>query len=153
MFPRIRALGFPAALVAQNGLENMKVPWNDLDVLFIGGDTNWKLGIQAAMLSREAVLRGKRVHMGRVNGIGRLRHAKAIGCSSADGNMLAHGMSKLPRLLSWLDDVNGQGGKICTVCGDRFYPAKLSAKACGARCRKRLSRSVSEKKKFPDYEL
>jgi len=35
--PRIRALGYPAALVAQNGLENLVTPWDDFDALFIGG--------------------------------------------------------------------------------------------------------------------
>jgi hypothetical protein len=35
--PVIRQLGFPAALVAQNGLEDLAVPWDEFDVLFIGG--------------------------------------------------------------------------------------------------------------------
>jgi hypothetical protein len=34
---KIRSLGYPAAFVAQNGLENLDVPWDDFDVLFIGG--------------------------------------------------------------------------------------------------------------------
>lgn len=35
--PKIRALGYPAALVAQNGQENLPVPWHEFDCLFIGG--------------------------------------------------------------------------------------------------------------------
>lgn len=35
--PKIRALGYPVAYVAQNGLHNLPVPWLDFDVLFIGG--------------------------------------------------------------------------------------------------------------------
>jgi len=35
--PKIRALGVPAAFVAQNGIEHTVVPWNEFDVLFIGG--------------------------------------------------------------------------------------------------------------------
>lgn len=35
--PRIHALGYPAAFVAQNGIEGMEVPWDAFDVLFIGG--------------------------------------------------------------------------------------------------------------------
>jgi hypothetical protein len=35
--PLIRQMGYPAALVAQNGLEDLVVPWGEFDVLFIGG--------------------------------------------------------------------------------------------------------------------
>lgn len=103
MLPRIRALGFPAALVAQNGLEHLDVPWDDFDVLFIGGDDAWKEGPAAAQLARAAKQRGKRVHMGRVNSLRRLRIAERIGCDSADGTYLAFGPDRnLPTLLSWL---------------------------------------------------
>ncbi len=36
-FAPIRALGYPAALVAQNGLTPDMVPWDDIDALFLGG--------------------------------------------------------------------------------------------------------------------
>jgi hypothetical protein len=72
MLPRIRRLGFPAALAAQNGLEHLTVPWDDFDVFFIGGDTAWKLGAHARALVREARHRGKWIHMGRVNSEARL---------------------------------------------------------------------------------
>lgn len=80
-----RDLGYPVALAAQNGLEHLTVPWDDLDCLFIGGDTAWKLGMAAARLAREARDRGKHVHMGRVNGGGRFAYAASIGCQTADG--------------------------------------------------------------------
>lgn len=64
--PRIRSLGVPAAFVGQDGCEQGLVPWQHFDVLFLGGSTEWKLGPAAEALSREAVARGKRVHMGRV---------------------------------------------------------------------------------------
>src|SRR5207237_803196 len=50
MLERIRALGYPAALVAQDGLEDLAVPWRDMDAMFIGGTTSWKLGPAAAGL-------------------------------------------------------------------------------------------------------
>jgi hypothetical protein len=107
---RIRALGYPAALVAQNGLEDLEVPWDDFDVLFIGGDTEWKLGRHARALTTEAKSRGKWVHMGRVNSEKRLRYADAIGCDSADGTHVAFGPDQnLPNVLAWLRGVNGQG--------------------------------------------
>jgi hypothetical protein len=106
----IRYIGFPVALVAQNGLEDLIVPWDDFDAFFIGGDTAWKLGPAARRLAGEAKRRGKWVHMGRVNSLRRLRYAAAIDCDSADGTYLRFGPDKnLPALRGWLRDVNGQG--------------------------------------------
>lgn len=100
--PKIRELGYPAALVAQDGLESLAVPWGAFDVLFIGGTTEWKLGRHARALIREAKMRGKRVHMGRVNSARRYRYAEHIGCDSVDGTYLTFGPdANLPRLLSW----------------------------------------------------
>lgn len=107
ILPRIRDLGFPAALVAQNGLEDLVVPWDDFDALFIGGDDAWKLGPAARGLVREAKAHGKHVHMGRVNSLKRLRYAQAIGCDSVDGTYLVFGPDKnLPKLLGWLRAVH-----------------------------------------------
>lgn len=103
MLPKIRALGYPAALVAQDGLEHLAVPWDEFDVLFIGGSTDWKLGPDARALVAEAKSRGKRVHMGRVNSERRYRYAAAIGCESADGTFLTFGPDRnLPQLLRWV---------------------------------------------------
>ena len=99
----IRALGYPVAYVAQDGSETISPPWDSLDVLFIGGSTEWKLGHHARALVREAKQRGKRVHMGRVNSERRYRYALAIGCDSADGTYLTFGPEmNLPNVLSWL---------------------------------------------------
>lgn len=107
MLPLIRALGFPAALVAQNGLEYLTVPWDTFDVLFIGGDDAWKEGLAAARLAREAKARGKRVHMGRVNSRRRMLVAEVIGCDSVDGTLLAFGPDRnLPSLLAWLREMD-----------------------------------------------
>lgn len=109
MLPKIRAAGFPAALVAQNGLEHLPVPWDNFDVLFIGGDTPWKLGPAARALTAAAHTRGKRVHMGRVNSRARLQYAAAIGCDSCDGTYLAFGPDRnLPTLLGWLREIEQQ---------------------------------------------
>ena len=103
MLPQIRAAGYPAALVAQDGLEDLPVPWALFDTLFIGGSTAWKLGPAAAHLIVQARQRGLRVHMGRVNSRRRIHYAAAIGCHSVDGTMLAYGPDRhLPKLLNWL---------------------------------------------------
>ena len=103
----IRSLGVPAAFAAQNGCEHGLIPWDDLDVLFLAGDTEWKTGPIAERLSREAKARGKQVHMGRVNSRHRLRIAEWFGCDSADGTYLAFGPDKnLARLTGWLDELH-----------------------------------------------
>lgn len=106
---RIRGLGVPAAFVAQDRLEETNVPWDEFDVLFIGGSTEWKLGPVAREAVAEAKRRGKRVHMGRVNSYKRLSYADAVGCDSADGTFLTFGPDvNLGRLSRWLERVDGQ---------------------------------------------
>jgi len=103
--PKIRALGYPVAYVAQDGLENLTVPWDDFDALFIGGSTDWKLGPAARDLVAQAKARGKWVHMGRVNSRKRYRYAQSIGCDSVDGTFLTFGANmNLPKLLTWVID-------------------------------------------------
>jgi hypothetical protein len=134
----IRALGYLAALVAQNHQENHGLPWRAFDVLFIGGSleclpcdfvwpsdqdperdqtcplcssrlTEWKEGEAARRLIGQAKARGKWVHMGRVNSERRFRYAHQVGCDSVDGTFLVFGPDKnLPRLRSWLR-VSDQG--------------------------------------------
>lgn len=101
--PRIRDLGIPAALVAQDGLTVDTTPWPTFDALFIGGTTMWKLGPEARELTAQARAYGKPVHMGRVNSHRRLMYAAAIGCTSVDGTYLRFGPDiNLARLRTWL---------------------------------------------------
>lgn len=109
-WPRIiRALGFKAALVAQDGLESLTVPWDQFDALFIGGTTSWKLGDAATGLIRAAKEHGKWVHCGRVNSLRRLRHAQWQGADSADGTFIAFGPDvNIPRMQKWLTAIEQQ---------------------------------------------
>lgn len=88
MYAPIRALGYPVALVGQDGLTAEMVPWDQIDALFIGGTTDWKLSEPAFALVAEANRRGKWTHMGRVNSWQRFRAAAAAGYDSADGTVL-----------------------------------------------------------------
>jgi hypothetical protein len=101
--PRIRELGFPAAFVAQDGLEHLEVPWDTFDVLFIGGTTEWKLNVRVqSHLTGEAQRRGKHVHMGRVNSQRRWAYAQWLGCDTVDGTYLAFGPDvNLPDVIAW----------------------------------------------------
>lgn len=109
--PEIRRMGYPAALVGQDGLEEIEPPWAEFDALFIGGSTEWKLSRAARDLVGEANARGKHTHLGRVNSKKRLRYADAIGCDSCDGTYLTFGPDvNLPKLLSWIESLEREPG-------------------------------------------
>lgn len=90
----IRSWDCPAAIVWQDGATVENMPWDAFDVGFIGGSTEWKLGLEAEALTKEAIRRGKRVHMGRVNSSKRMLTAQRFGCYSADGTYLLHELKK-----------------------------------------------------------
>lgn len=103
----VRSMGFPVAIVAQDGLEDLAeldVALEVADAIFIGGSTEWKLGAGAASIVGQAREAGLWTHVGRVNSLRRLRHCHAIGADSADGTFLAFGPTvNLPRLERALD--------------------------------------------------
>ncbi|MGN2638528.1 hypothetical protein ACWEKT_20195 [Nocardia takedensis] len=103
MLSRIRDLGFPAAFAAQNFMElDAWHPWDEIDCLFLAGDTEWKLGPHAAKLAAVASGLGLWVHMGRVNSARRYNYARAIGCHSVDGTHLVYAPDhNLGEILSW----------------------------------------------------
>jgi hypothetical protein len=81
--------GWPRALVAQDGIENLPIPWVAIDAIFIGGSTKFKLSKDAADVIRTAKILGKWVHAGRVNTPGRLEYFEDLGTDSIDGTGLA----------------------------------------------------------------
>jgi hypothetical protein len=108
MLRRIREMGHQTAFVAQNGWNDGTTPWDLIDVIFVGGDDDFKYmgGVEAVRAARR---RGKRAHMGRVNSLRRLRHALRIGCHTADGTFLKFGPDiNSVRLLSWFDALDQQ---------------------------------------------
>lgn len=101
MFEPLRRLGYRPAFAAQDGWRDETTPWDEFDVLFIGGSTEFKLatGILAGLAARR---RKKWVHMGRVNSFKRLEIAKKNGCHSADGTFLKWGAeNNIERMLAW----------------------------------------------------
>jgi len=108
VLPRIRQLGYRAALVAQDGLRQLPAP-DEWDALFGGGTTGYKLSETAYRLVREANALGKWTHQGRCNSERRLRAAALGGYASADGTCLAFDpplyLKEIPR---WLDRLKRQ---------------------------------------------
>lgn len=122
VLPQIRELGFKAAFVAQNGIENTVIPWDEFDCLFIGGDTEFKLSEQSRELVTEAKDRNKWVHMGRVNSYRRLKLADDWGCDSADGTYLRFtGPPGVENILKWLQKI-----KENNECEQFIYAAELT---------------------------
>lgn len=109
-FAAIRGMGLPVGLAAQNGMEYMSLPWDEFDVLCLGGDYAWKRGIGAARLAGEAIGRGKHVHWLRANSHRALAHAAGIGCRSADGTFFIRAPDKnLGRALQWYGKLDRRG--------------------------------------------
>jgi hypothetical protein len=97
--PVVRSFGFPVALAAQDGLTVAATPWDQLDALFIGGSTEWKMSRAAEELLAYAAARGKWRHVGRVNTLRRMRHFSGL-CDSIDGS----GFSKWPKRIALFEE-------------------------------------------------
>lgn len=111
--PIIREMGFPVAVVAQDGAELLAWDFDLMDCVFIGGERTanpkheWKISQGAEDLCHASRSAGKWVHMGRVNSLRRLERARAMGCHSVDGTYIKHGpdinMPKMRHFLRVLD--------------------------------------------------
>lgn len=99
----IRKAGGKVAIVLQDGCTPETVLWDEVDAIFVGGTTAWKLGSSVPSLIAHGRRRGLHCHMGRVNSYRRLRLAAVLGCHSVDGTFLARAPDQnAPRLVSWL---------------------------------------------------
>jgi hypothetical protein len=80
---------WPLALVAQDGLEDLEIPWSDLSAIFIGGGDPWKDSKTAQDIVKTAKTLDKHVHIGRVNTIKRFKLFAEIGADTCDGSGIA----------------------------------------------------------------
>jgi hypothetical protein len=97
----IRGLGFPPALVAQDGLAPADVPWSELGALFIGGTTAYKESGAVRSLMAYAKARGLWTHWGRINGRRRYELAVKAGCDSFDGSGFSICPPKIAKVARW----------------------------------------------------
>lgn len=91
--------GLPRALVLQDGIEYVRIPWDDLQCVFIGGSDRFKSSPQAFAAARTAKMLGKDVHLGRVNTAARMRNWLGL-ADTGDGS----GMCRFDHML---EDVLG----------------------------------------------
>lgn len=108
--PVILEHGQTAAFVAQNGCTVESLPWGrGMSAVFIGGDTAWKLGGEAARIVHEAKRRRLWVHMGRVNTFRRLLFAATLGVTSVDGSKFSRfAETYIPSALAFLEQLDRQ---------------------------------------------
>lgn len=81
--------GWNLALVCQDGQESLRIPWDRIAAIFIGGSTNWKGSACAEQIIKTAKLLGKHTHVGRVNDPERWKHFEQMGVDTADGTGIA----------------------------------------------------------------
>lgn len=86
---RYKLGAWPLALVAQDGQEDLPIPWDGIAAVFIGGSTAWKLSKSAADVVKAAKCIGKWVHAGRVNTPARFEYFEELGADSIDGTGLS----------------------------------------------------------------
>ena len=84
-----RLEGWPLALVAQDGQEDLPIPWGQIDAIFIGGSTEFKMSQAAADIIRTARAMEKWTHVGRVNDPERWTHFEDLKVGSVDGTGIA----------------------------------------------------------------
>lgn len=80
---------FPVALAAQDGIEDLDLPWDQFRCLFIGGSTDFKYSKTVRDLIVVAKILGKLVHAGRVNTPGRWDYFESLGVDTCDGSGLS----------------------------------------------------------------
>lgn len=91
--------GWTPALVAQDGIEYLDIPWETIPVLFLGGRDPWKDSVAAQNLVRAAKILGVHVHIGRVNTPERFARFHDLGADTCDGS----GVSRYDHMLSAIE--------------------------------------------------
>jgi len=86
---KYRLSGWPLALVAQDGIEDLPIPWSQIEAIFIGGSTRFKLSDAVDDVIKAAKAIGKWVHVGRVNTPARYEYFEELGADSIDGTGLS----------------------------------------------------------------
>lgn len=83
---KVRLIGWKVALAIQDGQQDLPIPWDAIDAVFIGGSTEFKLSPYAAHIIKAAKILGKWVHVGRVNDPARFCNFEKLGVNSIDGS-------------------------------------------------------------------
>lgn len=117
---------WPVALVAQDGQEDLEIPWDELDAIFIGGRDPWKDSQASLDIVKTAKTLGVHVHIGRVNTPKRFQLFADAGADTCDGSGVAmydHMLDKIVREVTGVkpptlfDRYDGTQHFECEYCG------------------------------------
>lgn len=96
----IGGCGWPIALIAQDGQEDLGIPWKAIRAIFIGGSTEWKDSKSAYDIVKTAKLMHKHVHVGRVNDSKRFNVYEELEADTCDGTGVSiYTDKKLPKII------------------------------------------------------
>jgi len=93
--------GLPLALVLQDGIAHVDIPWQRMDAVFVGGSDQFKIAPEAFAACKAAKMMGKWVHVGRVNTVERLSNWIDI-ADSIDGTGFIKDKNKLDRMVAFI---------------------------------------------------
>jgi len=100
---------WPLALVAQDGIEDLDIPWMEMSALFIGGIDPFKESKACADLVITAKRLGIHVHVGRVNTAKRFLRFRELGADTCDGSGLAMYDHMIRNISTDIDAAERQG--------------------------------------------
>lgn len=106
------AAGWPLAFVAQDGINDITIPWDEIEAIFIGGSTYFKTSQAVKDLIKTAHVFGKHIHVGRVNTPDRFFYFDDLGADTCDGS----GVCKYDWMLEkiWKQKTTPQAGLFST---------------------------------------
>lgn len=106
--------GWPLALVSQNGIGDLEIPWHLLAGVFIGGDDKHKDGPEGHAVAAAAIAMDKWLHFGRVNGeervasiVEKFGHHKRFSIDGTGISKYTHMRQKLGRAIRGEKETGG----------------------------------------------
>jgi hypothetical protein len=96
-----RRFGYPIAFVAQDGIQDHRIPFDSFEWLFIGGTDTFRKSDELRRIIAEAKQRGKSIHFGRVSSIQRIKYLKSLDVDSFDGTHYTRWVEDVPKHLAY----------------------------------------------------
>lgn len=100
--------GLPIALVLQDGIGQLTIPWETISAVFVGGSDAFKISSEAFAACKAAKILNKWVHVGRVNTSARAEQWLGV-ADSIDGSGLSQYDHMLKDVLQVIQNEKLQG--------------------------------------------